>query len=341
MKKINIALLGFGRVGRAFARLIQEKKEYCLNRYNLFIRIGVVLTSRGGLFLNPEKEDSRGFFDLVSGLKLEDFPSWRPGLDFGEVLQCRDIDVSVDCSPSNIQDGEPALGYTHSALDRGWHVVTANKGPLVVDYGGIRKKAAKNRVSLGMSGATAAALPTVDVALHSMAGGEINRIEGILNGTTNYILTRMNEGITYPAALQEAQQMGIAEPDPSQDVEGWDTAAKILIITNAVLGTVYTLKDIHVEGITNIPSELLEEAKKTGKKTKLIGRSIKEGDGGELATRLSLIGSSHPLFGVDGAQKGITFFSDTMDSVTVTGGKSDPRGAAAALLKDIINIFRS
>jgi homoserine dehydrogenase len=174
-----------------------------------------------------------------------------------------------------------------------------------------------------------------------MAGGEINRIEGILNGTTNYILTRMNEGITYPAALQEAQQMGIAEPDPSQDVEGWDTAAKILIITNAVLGTVYTLKDIHVEGITNIPSELLEEAKKTGKKTKLIGRSIKEGDGGELATRLSLIGSSHPLFGVDGAQKGITFFSDTMDSVTVTGGKSDPRGAAAALLKDIINIFRS
>ncbi len=341
MKKIDIILLGYGQVGKAFARLIQEKQDYCFSRYNLLFRVGVVLTSRGGFFLNTEKGDLGDLSDLVSGSKPEDFPSWKQGLDFGEVLQSQNFDVLVDCTPSNIRDGEPALGYTHRALDRGWHVVTANKGPLVVDYREIRKKAAKNRVSLGMSGATAAALPTIDVAVHSMAGAEINRIEGILNGTTNYILTRMNEGITYAAALQEAQQMGIAEPDPSQDVEGWDTAAKILIITNAVRGTGYTLKDIHVEGITSIPPELLEEAKKTGKKIKLIGRSIQEGDVGEIATKLSLIEPSHPLFRVNGAQKGITFFSDTMDSITVTGGKSDPRGAAAALLKDIINIYRA
>lgn len=340
MKKIDIVLLGYGKVGKAFVRLIVEKQDHCLSRYSLLFRVGFVLTSRGGLFLNPEKEDSGDLSDLVSGLELENFPSWRPGLDLGEVLRDQNIDVMVDCTPSNIQDGEPALGYTHRALDRGWHVVTANKGPLVVDYGGIRRKAVKNLVSLGMSGATAAALPTIDVAVHSMAGAEINRIEGILNGTTNYILTRMNEGITYAAALQEAQQMGIAEPDPSQDVEGWDTAAKILIIANAVLGTGYTLKDIHVEGITDIPPDLLEEADKTGKKIKLIGRSIRDGDVGEISTRLSLIEPSHPLFGVNGAQKGVTFFSDTMDSITVTGGKSDPKGAAAALLKDIINIYR-
>jgi homoserine dehydrogenase len=340
MKTIDIILLGYGRVGKAFVSLILEKQDYCLNRYNLFVRIGVVLTSRGGLFLNPDKEGPVALFDLVTGSKLEDFPSWRPDLDFEEVLEHQDLDVLVDCTPSNIQDGEPSLGYTHRALDRGWNVVTANKGALVVDYGGIRNKAEKNRVSLGMSGATAAALPTLDVVLHCMAGAEINKIEGILNGTTNYILTRMNEGITYPVALQEAQQMGIAEPDPSQDVEGWDTAVKILIITNAILGAGYTLSDIHVEGITNIPSELLEETKKTGKEIKLIGRFIQDGDAGVLETRLSPIEPSHPLFGINGAQKGITFFSDTMDSVTVTGGKSDPRGAAAALLKDIINIYR-
>ena len=340
MKTINIILLGYGRIGKAFVRLILEKQDYCLSRYNLLISIGVVLTSRGGLSLSPDKEGMGSLSDAVSGLKLEEFPHWRPGLGFGEVLKCQDLDVLVDCTPSNMQDGEPALGYTRRALDRGWHVVTANKGPLVVDYGGIRKKAAKNRVSLGMSGATAAALPTLDVALHSMAGADINRIEGILNGTTNYILTRMNEGIKYPVALREAQQMGIAEPNPSQDVEGWDTAAKILIITNAILETAYALNDIHVEGITNIPSELLEEANKMGKKIKLIGRFIQDSDAGKLEARLSLIEPSHPLFGVDGAQKGLTFFSDTMDSVTVTGGKSDPRGAAAALLKDIINIHR-
>jgi len=261
-------------------------------------------------------------------------------LNFGEVLECQDLDVLVDCTPSSIQDGEPALGYAHQALDRGWHVVTANKGPLVVDFSGIRKKAEKNRVSLGMSGATAAALPTLDVALHSLAGAEIYRIEGILNGTTNYMLTRMSEGKEYSAVLKEAKQKGIAEPDPSQDVEGWDTAAKILIITNVIFGTAYTLKNIHVEGITHIPSELREEARVAGNVLKLLGRFVRSGKVPQLETKLSLIEPSHPLYGVDGAQKGITFFTDTMDSVTVTGGKSDPNGAAAALLKDIINIAR-
>jgi homoserine dehydrogenase len=340
MKTINIILLGYGRVGKAFVRLIQEKQTFCLSWYNLNIRIGVVLNSRGGLFFAPYKEGMGSISDLVSGLKLEELPYWRPGMDFREALECQNLDVLVDCTPSNIQDGEPALGYTHQALDRGWHVVTANKGPLVVDFNGIREKAEKNRVSLGISGATAAALPTLDVALHSLAGTEILGIEGILNGTTNYILTRMSEGMEYPDALRKAQQKGIAEPDPSQDVEGWDTAAKILIITNGIFGTAYTLQDVHVEGITHVPSELRDLARRIGKKIKLLGRFVQNGEKRTLETRLSLIDSSHPLFGVIGAQKGISFFTDTMDSVTVTGGKSDPKGAAAALLKDIINIHR-
>ena len=329
MKKINIVLAGYGRVGQAFVRLIQEKKDFCINRYNLQIRIGVVLNSRGGLIPDPDK---KGF---------EEFPYWESGLGVREALESQEPGILVDCTPSNIQDGEPALGYTHHALDRGWHVVTANKGPLVVDFDRIRKKAEKNRVSLGMSGATAAALPTLDVALHSLAGSEIHRIEGILNGTTNYILTRMDEGEDYTLALEEAQKKGIAEPDPSQDVGGWDTAAKVLIITNATFGHSFTLKDIHVEGITNIPLELREKARETGKAIKLIGRFVQNDKVPRLETKLSLIDPSHPLYGVDGAQKGITFFTDTMDSVTVTGGKSDPRGAAAALLKDIINLARA
>ena len=329
MKKINIVLAGYGRVGQAFVRLIQEKKDFCINRYNLQIRIGVVLNSRGGLTPDPDK---KGF---------EEFSYWESGLGVQEALESQEPGILVDCTPSNIQDGEPALGYTHHALDRGWHVVTANKGPLVVDFDRIRKKAEKNRVSLGMSGATAAALPTLDVALHSLAGSEIHRIEGILNGTTNYILTRMDEGEDYTLALEEAQKKGIAEPDPSQDVGGWDTAAKVLIITNATFGHSFTLKDIHVEGITNIPLELREKARETGKAIKLIGRFVQNDKVPRLETKLSLIDPSHPLYGVDGAQKGITFFTDTMDSVTVTGGKSDPRGAAAALLKDIINLARA
>jgi homoserine dehydrogenase len=341
MKTINLILSGFGNVGKAFVHLVREKKDICLSRYELDIHIGIVLNSRGGLFLSPYKTDRANLSDLASGSNPEELPFWQPGLGVGEILEYPNLDIWVDCTPSDITDGEPALGYVHRALDRGLHVVTANKGPLVVDFNGIRKKAAKNRVSLGMSGATAAALPTLDVALRSLAGTDIRRIEGILNGTTNYILTQMREGKGYAAALEEAQQKGIAEPDPSRDVEGWDTAAKILIIVNAIYNTAYGLGDMRVEGITNIPAPLRDEAREKGQSLKLIGRFVKEAGPPLLEAGLALLDPLHPLFGVNGTQKGITFFTDTMDTVTVTGGKSDPRGAAAALLKDIINIYRS
>ena len=193
-------------------------------------------------------------------------------------------------------------------------------------------------MALKISGATAAALPTLDVALYSLAGTEIYRIEGILNGTTNYILTRMREGMDYKQALEEAQSKGIAEPDPSLDVEGWDTASKILLITNTVMDIDLTLKDVKVEGITAVPIHLLDEGREEDKALKLLGEFSREEDF-KLEVSPKLIDRSHPLFGVDGANKGITFTTDTMHSVTVTGGKSDPRGAGAALLKDIINIY--
>jgi homoserine dehydrogenase len=194
-------------------------------------------------------------------------------------------------------------------------------------------------VDLRFSGATAAALPTLDVALYSLAGTEISRIEGILNGTTNYILTRMKEGIEYQKALKEAQSRGIAEPDPTLDVGGWDTASKILIISNAVLHTDFSLADVKVDGITAVPTNLLNEGKEEGRALKLLGKITKETGSFHLEVGVTLIDKDHPLFGVDGTNKGITFLTDTMDSITVTGGKSDPRGTGASLLKDIINIY--
>ncbi len=284
--------------------------------------------------------DWKELADLSSGFRPERSSFWKPTFCLTEALEADETGVLVECTPSDIKHGEPALSHIYQALEAGWHVVTANKGPLVVDFRGLKEKAAKNRVSLGLSAAAAAALPTLDVALYSLAGTEVRSIEGILNGTTNYMLTRMSQGLDYKMALREAQKLGIAEPDPSLDVEGWDTAGKMLIITNAIFNAGFTLENIHVEGITNIPSELRERARKEGKCIKLLGRFAHLDGTPKIETTLSLIDSYHPLYGVNGAQKGITFHTDTMDSVTVIGGKSDPRGAAAALLKDIINIYR-
>jgi len=218
--------------------------------------------------------------------------------------------------------------------------VTASKGPLVIDFRGLHEKAEKKHVALKFSGATAAALPALDVALYSLAGAEISRIEGILNGTTNYILTRMKEGVDYKDALKEAQSKGIAETDPSLDVSGLDTASKILIISNALLKTDFALDDMTVEGIDAIPPYILTQGRKKDRALKLLGILFKRAEELRLEVRVTVIDSSHPLFGVDGTNKGVVFTTDTMDSVTVTGGKSDPKGAGASLLKDIINIYR-
>lgn len=340
MNTVNVALMGYGRVGKAFVRLVQRKKEDLVERYGFRLEPVAVFNSRGGVLLPGGAPSKKPLIDKDDDLDLERNPFWKPGRICGEVFEAHRTGVFVECTPSNIQDGEPALRYINHAIDRGWHVVTANKGPLVVDLNRVRQKAEKKGVRLGMSGATAAALPTLDVALNSLAGTEIHRIEGILNGTTNYILGRIEEGMSYEAALKEAQEKGIAEPDPSQDVEGWDTAAKILIITNAVFRTAYTLDDVRVEGITHIQPSLWERARNESKSLKLLGSYCRDEGIPKIEARLCFLEHTHPLYAVCGAQKGITFFTDTMNSVTVTGGKSDPTGAAAALLKDIINIHK-
>lgn len=335
---VNLILMGFGNVGRAFLQVADEKKELCLKRYGLNLRFIAIFEINGGLF-SPASLNTSEFLEK-SASQLGEHPCWRPGLKLKQVLEEVKPGVLVECTPSNIKTGEPGLSHLRQALSKGWNAAVANKGPLVFDFKGLKQVAQKNRASLKFSGATAAALPTLDVGLFSLAGAQILGIEGILNGTSNYILTRMEEGISYEEALREAQAKGIAERDPSLDVEGWDTASKILLIVNEVMEKDFVLKDVKVEGITRIPSEFLHQARKEGKALKLLGKLRKEGNELRIEVALSFIDHSHPLFGVSGTNKGIAFFTDTMGAVTVTGGKSDPRGAAASLLKDIINIYR-
>jgi homoserine dehydrogenase len=148
------------------------------------------------------------------------------------------------------------------------------------------------------------------------------------------------EGCPYSEALAEAQRMGIAEPDPSLDVEGRDTANKILLIANEVFQGGLTLKDIPVEGITKITPENINKAKQEGKIIKLIGK-VEKKDGRVMASVAPLaIPLDHPLASVRGSEKAISYLTDTMDRVTVSGGKSNPLGAAAAILKDIIRIYK-
>jgi len=340
MKTVNIILMGFGNVGQAFLRVAHEKKEFCRVRYGLDIKFYSIFRL-GGAIHSSQALNTSEILEKYSSLSMfRKNLLWKPDLKLTSVLDSIKPGVFVECTPSDIKSGGPALSHIRHALDRGWHVVTASKGPLVIDFRGLHEKAEKKHVALKFSGATAAALPALDIALYSLAGAEISRIEGILNGTTNYILTRMKEGVDYKEALKEAQSKGIAETHPSLDVSGLDTASKILIISNALLKTDFTLDDMTVECIDAIPPYLLNQGRKKDRALKLLGILFKRAEELRLEVRLTVIDSSHPLFGVDGTNKGIVFTTDTMDSITVTGGKSDPKGAGASLLKDIINIYR-
>ncbi len=340
MDKVNIIVVGFGRVGRAFFELLKEKYDDCLQRYDLQLELRAIARQKGIVLLSStQKVLSPSYFAQDD---LDNLADWIKAITISDLLEEFQQGVLVDCTPSNLISGEPGLTLARLALGKGWHLATASKGALVLRPDELKTLAEEKGSVIKASAAAAAALPTLDVGRRSLAGAEILAIEGILNGTSNYILTRMAEGLDFEAALKEAQEKGIAEPDPSQDIDGWDTAAKMVIIANEVLDTEIKLSEAQVRGIRGLKKEIVEKASSLNKILKLFGKCYREkaGEPWKIDVGLALLDPVHPLAMTSGTNKGIIFYTDTMGWVAVTGGQSSPTGAAAALLKDIISIYR-
>jgi homoserine dehydrogenase len=337
----NLLLLGFGNVGRAFARLVTEKREELAARYGVcFGFAGIV--DVGGTLVDPAGNlpVPKILGHVEGGQAPEDFPGFgRPGLGALEAIRSIPADFLVEATPTSLRDGEPARTHVLEGLRAGCHVLSANKGPFIWDYQGIMEAARERDRAVGLSAATAAALPTLDVAELCLAGSRILSVEGILNGTTNYILTRMHQtGCPYEEGLREAQRLGIAETDPSLDVEGWDTANKLLLLANRVFRAGLTPRDVAVEGITAVTPDRIRRAREAGRVIKLIGRIDPAADPARVTVGPEELPADHPLAAVSGSEKAVSFETDSMGRITVSGGHSSPLGAAAALLKDALRI---
>lgn len=343
--KIRLLICGFGRVGQAFAELLDSKKDRLRDRLNLEINV-VCVVDLFGAAAGHGKQECVPLKDLLAfvkqGGRVDQFPHLgRTELKGKRAILETEVDILAEATPTNIVDGEPGLTHIRTALKRKIHVISANKGPLVLRFGELNSLAEKQGVQLRFGAATAAALPTVDLAHYCLAGSEITQIEGILNGTTNYILTRMYKSeCTLEEALSEARDMGIAEKDPTLDLEGWDTASKLVLIANELFGCNLSLSDVTVSGISGITREKIADVKKEGKIMKLIGRISTHNSKVAASVSPESLSIEDPLATVNGAEKGITFDTDSMGKVTVMGGKSSPKAAAAALLRDLINIYR-
>ena len=338
---MRLAIIGYGGVGKAFLQLLIDKKDMLLKE-GIVPNVKYIISSKGGVY-NSNGIDIEEFIDYSKTNKdITRYPDGGSSeIGFQNILKNKDIDFLIEMTPTNIETGEPGMTHVVKSLENGFNVVTANKGPILISYKKLTEIARENNVQLGIGCTSGGALPTINGGTMDMAGSDILSIEGILNGTTNFILDEMERtGNEYNVVLKKARDIGIAESDPTFDVEGWDTATKLLILTNVLMNEEKTIDDIKVEGIDTLKASDVKEALEDGKKYKLIGRAIKNKDTLEMSVSLERLGSDNPLYGVDGKNKAVRYTSDTLGDLTLIGGASGTTPAAASILRDIININR-
>ncbi len=334
---MKIVILGFGAVGQGVAHVISMKKNYLKSKYGLNPQI-VAVADRSGAAISEEGLDEKLLLKTKKDQKeIALYPDYGvPGVDSLQVLNGVEYDCLVEVTPTDIEDGEPARSHIMKAMEDGKDVVTSNKGPLALSFKDLTECAESNDVEFKFEASVGGAMPIINFAHETLAGCSIESIYGILNGTTNYILSRMaNEGSSYEQTLKEAQEMGIAETDPYQDVEGIDAACKIVILANSLLNLPVTLKDVEVEGISRITSESIALAKKEGLLIKLIGEASP--DALEVSPRLVRQGSP---FAVEGTLNVATLKTDLADDVTVVGKGAGSVETASAILSDILSIWK-
>lgn len=332
---MNIGLIGFGGVGQALIKLLVEKKNYIFEKYNLDIKVKYIINSDGGIYESNgiDLEEVLGFINK----NIKEHISWRDNLGIEEVIKNNDIDTLIELTSTNIETGEPGLTHIKRALESGINVVTGNKGPIILKYKELKEIADKNSVNLKVGCTTGGALPSINGGLYDVAGSEIQAIEGILNGTTNYILSKMAiDEVSYEEALTEAQKDGIAEANPSLDVLGYDTACKIVILANVLMDANIKLEDIEIQGITEVELEIIKRLQKENKKLKLIGKVYRKDSRVKAYVRLIEIKEDHPLYFVDYKNKGVYFKTDTLGEISIIGGASGTRNAAASILRDLV-----
>ena len=336
MKTKEIIITGYGRVAKEFVELLDKKEADLIRDYQAEYKVVGIICPIGmvyektGLSLSLLRNLPSGSKGLSQYANIRNLPLQKPTLK-GDIL--------LECTPTNLETGEPALSYMKEALDKRMDIISLSKGALVHALPELLEIARSKQRQIKYSGATAAALPTLDIGEYSLAGSNIVSMEGILNGTSNFILTRMSEdNLTFEQALHLAQEKGIAEKNPSLDVEGLDSACKILLLANGLLHTKYTLKDISIEGIQKITKADMQMAKINGCEWKLMATAkIHKGEV-FLEVKPQVIHPDHPLFHVRGTNKGMMFHTEEMGTICCIGGASHPRAAAAAAFKDMLNL---
>jgi len=340
--EFKLAFIGYGTVGQGLTEILLEKKDMLAEKFDFKWKIVAISDIMKGSVYDENGLDMPKILNLVKqGKKLDEYPTGKKGMDSLTTIKETNADTIVEVTFTDVKTGEPALTHIKTALNAGKNVVSTNKGPVVKQSVDLLKLAKKNNAYYGFEGVVLAGTPVLNLAEYSLAGNKITGFKGILNGTTNYILTRMEEGMSYEDALKKAQELGYAEADPTGDVEGLDALGKVVILSNVVLGKSIGWEDVERKGITGITLDDVKQAKAEGKRWKLIGSAEVQNDG-SLKTKVwpEKLPLNDPLAGVGEAINALTFFTDELGPVTIVGPGAGRRETGFSLLIDLLNMNR-
>ena len=334
---MRIIIIGFGTVGQAVAKILAEKEVLLLKNYGFRPNIVAIVDKKGAAISQSGLNYNELYKIKHSYGSVSLHPKYgQPKMSGIDAIKNVKSDIIVEATSTNIIDGEPGLSHIETALKEKKHVITVNKGPLALALPALRESASYNNVFLRFSGSVGGGTPILDLGKICMRGDKLLSIKGILNGTTNYILTKMTDSNTpMDIALKEAQKAGYAEADPTYDIEGIDSACKLVIMANWLINKPITIKNVEITGITEITLDDIQKAKKKKEAIKLIC-TINDAI---IEVKPQAIPKSHPLC-VNGTLNAVTFNMEYAGEITIVGHGAGGIQTADAVLRDLINIRR-
>ena len=341
---VRCIVLGAGNLGRRFARLVTEKHTDVLRAYALDLRVVAIADSRGAA-VDPEGLDGHAIAHIKeTGGSVADLPSvGRPGVSGLDLLQTAEADVLCEAAPVGIDaGGEPGLSHIRAALERGLHVTTPNKGPIVLAYRELAELADQQGVQLRFDGTVAGGLPALYLGMRDLRGATIERIESVPNLTTGYVLDLLASGVSWDEASKKARAEGVLESDPAWDLDGWDAAAKLAILADAVLGQPTDLQAIPRTGIREIDLDWLRAQQASGSCVRLVASATRQANG-EYALEVApaALPPDHPLGRLGTKQMGIVYQTDIFGTISAIIDEPTPVPSAATMLRDILDIYLS
>ena len=340
MRTSRLALIGFGNVGQGFVQILHERAGVLAERFGVEFRIVAVCDILKGSVYDPKGLEPGTLLEAVQAGDLTTVPGAATDWDAETTIARSGADTVVEISYTDLVTGEPAISHVRAALAAGQHVVTTNKGPIALCYPELRALADARGVQIGFEGTVMSGTPALRLGSELLAAAGLRRVQSVPNGTANYILTRMEAGSDYASALAEAQEKGYAEADPTGDVEGYDAAGKVVILSNLLLGASLTLHDVKREGITELTIEDIKAARESGRCWKLLGTAERQSGGVVASVQPMQVPMAHPLANVSGAMNAITYTTDVLQDVTLIGPGAGRQQTGYALLTDLLAIHR-